>query len=277
MKKLIAAFDGLKYAESTSNYAMKLAPAINAKVIGVFLEDFTYHSYNLAELSGKGALEDQREAELKRRDAETRESSMRRFRTALVSESVDFAIHRDRNIAIQELLHESMYADMLIIQNNETLTHYNEEVPTNFIANLLERTECPVLLVPPVYQNPEKVVFLYDGNASSVFAMKLYTYIMAGFDLPGDLLCVRKEKEEKGMPDSHLVKEWFKIHYPEGQHHMMHGNPSDMIEQYLKQQVKNTLVVLGAYQRGSISRMLHKSMADIIMRDLDMPLFIAHK
>lgn len=79
------------------------------------------------------------------------------------------------------------------------------------------------------------------------------------------------------MPDGHLVKEWFKLHYPDGVYHVLHGDPQEMIERFLKQQVKNTLVVLGAYERGSISRMLHRSMADLIMKNLDMPLFIAHK
>jgi len=34
--------------------------------------------------------------------------------------------------------------------------------------------------------------------------------------------------------------------------------------------------VLGAYERGALSRWLRPSMADILMQEVDRPLFIAH-
>jgi len=44
MKKFIAAFDGLKFCESTSEYAISLAKQTRAHLVGVFLDDFTHHS-----------------------------------------------------------------------------------------------------------------------------------------------------------------------------------------------------------------------------------------
>ena len=41
-------------------------------------------------------------------------------------------------------------------------------------------------------------------------------------------------------------------------------------------QIIISLVVLGAYQRGMVSRWFRASMADVLMRDLKLPLFIAH-
>jgi hypothetical protein len=38
----------------------------------------------------------------------------------------------------------------------------------------------------------------------------------------------------------------------------------------------NELVVLGAYRRSQISRWFKTSMADILMKELETPLFIAH-
>ena len=48
------------------------------------------------------------------------------------------------------------------------------------------------------------------------------------------------------------------------------------ISEYLKCQTSNVLVVLGAYKRGMISRWLSQSMADILMKKLNLPLFITH-
>jgi nucleotide-binding universal stress UspA family protein len=55
------------------------------------------------------------------------------------------------------------------------------------------------------------------------------------------------------------------------------GDASEEIIDYLRDQVENVIVVLGAYGRGSISRMIHRSLADLLIAKLDTPLFIAHK
>lgn len=36
------------------------------------------------------------------------------------------------------------------------------------------------------------------------------------------------------------------------------------------------LVVVGAYKRGAVSRWLRHSMADVLMKELKVPLYIAH-
>jgi hypothetical protein len=59
----------------------------------------------------------------------------------------NIAYTHDRNIAIQELKHESIYT-LLIIDSKETLTHYTEKLPTRFIRDLLSDAQCPVLIVP---------------------------------------------------------------------------------------------------------------------------------
>ncbi len=275
MKKIIAAFDGLKYSDSTEKYAMDFAKKYIVKVHGVFLEDFTYHSYKITDMIGGDDVDTIKAESLRRSDIETRENAIKHFHQHFSEANLVHATHRDRNIAIQELIHESLFADLIIIQNNETLTHYSEEAPTNFITELLERTECPVLVVPPQYRKPEKIVFLYDGAPSSVYAIKLFAYLFPDEDLCTELVSVTAK--EKVIPDSFLLREWLKLNYPDNSYKTLPGDPDEAILHYLREQVENTLVVLGSYGRGTLSRMLHKSVADILMKNLDIPLFIAHK
>ncbi|HEX6845754.1 MAG TPA: universal stress protein, partial [Chitinophagaceae bacterium] len=47
MKKIIAAIDGLKYSESTSNYAVQIAKQRDTHLVGVFLDDPIYTSYKI--------------------------------------------------------------------------------------------------------------------------------------------------------------------------------------------------------------------------------------
>ena len=277
MKKVIAAFDGLKYSESTASYAIDIAKKYSGKVFGIFLEDFTYHSYSITDLVRED-IPEQRAAHLNKMDAEMREKAIEHFAGECEENGLAYSIHRDRNIAIRELIHETRFADLIVVQSNETLNHYAEDAPSNFIVALLERTECPVLLVPSSYKKVEKIVFLYDGQPSSVFAIKQFSYLLT--DQQGakvELLCVKGRGENDKLPDSYYLREWLRLYYNDVKYSVLTGDADSEVITFLRQQTSNCLVVLGAYDRGSISRMLHHSLADRIVKAIDIPLFISHR
>jgi nucleotide-binding universal stress UspA family protein len=133
------------------------------------------------------------------------------------------------------------------------------------------------MIVPPIYKKPEKTIFLYDGEPSSIQAIKMYGYIFPDESLRAELVTAKKNKEDKVVPDSHLLKEWLKLNYPETKFKVLLGDPNEEIPRYLREQTENVVVVLGAYGRGSISRMIHRSLADTLITKLNSPLFISHK
>src|SRR5690349_22378851 len=134
MKKIIAAFDELKYNKSTAEYAISLAKQNNAFLVGIFLEDHTYHSYKIFDLiREEGGGMDTRRRHLDKKDAKIRARSVEEFEKGCRAANLQFSVHKDREIAIRELLEESIYADLLIIYSGETLTHYTEKPPTRFI------------------------------------------------------------------------------------------------------------------------------------------------
>lgn len=190
---------------------------------------------------------------------------------------MEYTIHHDRNIAIQELKHESIYTDLLIIDSKETLTHYTEKLPTRFIRDLLGDAQCPVLVVPKKYKPLQKIILLYDGEPSSVHAIKMFSYLLPQLKhLDTEVISVNPVDTTLHMPDNKLMKEFMKRHYPKAKYTIMKGLAEDEIVTYLKQEKENALVVLGAYRRGTISRWFRESMADILMKVVKLPLFIAH-
>jgi hypothetical protein len=278
MKKIIAVIDGLKYSESTTDYAVHFAKQTGAHLVGVFLDDFTYHSYKIYELvSDQGGISEETVARLDKKDETIREGSTERFNKACQDAGINYAIHHDRNIAIQELLHESIFADLLIIENKETLTHYEERLPTRFVRNLLSEVQCPVLVVPKKYNPVEKAVLLYDGEPGSVYAIRTFSYIFSGVkDINIEVLSVKSIRETLHVPDNRLMKEFMKRHFPNAKYTVLNGDAEVEIVKHLKGNVENLLVVLGAYNRGMVSRWFKLSMADILMEETNKPLFIAH-
>ncbi|GAA0550617.1 adenine nucleotide alpha hydrolase family protein [Chitinophaga japonensis] len=276
MKKIIAVFDGLRISESALQYATRLAKQQAAHLVGLFLDDFTYNSFSMYQLLKEGATPNEI-YDFEARDKSKRDAAARLFETACREAGLNYTIHHDRNIAIQEVLHESIYADLLIVNVRETMTRDTAPPPTRFIRDLLTDVQCPVLLVPTVYQEISKAVLLYDGEPSSVHAIKMYSYTLAPLDeLQTEVLSVNDPGAGLHLDDNRLMKEFMKRHFPAVTYKVMEGQPEDKILTYLQYQPPGTLVVLGAYRRGTVSRWFRASMADVLMKTLTLPLFIAH-
>lgn len=277
MKKILAAFDGLKYSASTRDYAIDLAKQTDTRLVGVFMDDLTYTSYKIYELITKEGVSESRLKKLEAKDKALRDAAAINFEKACQQAGLEFIIHHDRNIALQELKHESIYADLLIIDSKETLTHYTEKLPTRFIRDLLSDAQCPVLVVPPKYSPVEKVIFLYDGEPSSVHAIKMFGYLLPQLhDRQIEVISVNPVNTTLHLPDNKLMKEFMKSHHPKAKFTVMKGLAEQEIVSYLKEQPGNALLVLGAYRRGTVSRWFRESMADRLMKEVKLPLFIAH-
>lgn len=278
MKKFISAFDGLNFCESTMEYAIDLAKNAKAHLVGIFLDDFMTRSYTIAELAQyEGEDLDRYMGTMDDKDKEIRDESVEVFEKACQGEGLNYSIHRDKNVAIQELLHESIYADLLIIKGNETITRIEENAPSGFIRELLNDVQCPVLVVPPKHHPIDKIIILYDGEPSSVHAARTFSYL---FDvlkpMETQVVTIKSTDQSLHVPDNRLIKEFIKRHYPKAEYVVLKGIPKDEIYRFLKREKGHPVVVLGAYQRGKLSRLFRPSMANYLMSHSNLPYFIAH-
>jgi nucleotide-binding universal stress UspA family protein len=277
MKKIIAAFDGLKYSESTREYAIAIAQLTGAHLVGVFLDDRTYTSYKIYDLIEDDGLSETKLKQFDKADKMARDEAARDFESACKKAGIEFSIHHDRSIALHQLKLESIYADLLVISSHETLTHHTEQPPTLFIRHLLSDAHCPVLLVPARFTSIKKLFILYDGGPSSVFATKMCSYVLPELKaLETEVISVRPVKANRHLPNNRLMKEYMKRHFPKAKYQVISGNAEDEIVQLLKQKPAHSLVLLGAYNRGTVSRWFRESMADRLMKELKLPLLVAH-
>ena len=79
MKKIIAAFDGLKYAEATAEYAAHISKQNHAHLVGVFLDDMTYHSFRFTDVIENDAVSDKKLKELNEKDKTKRKQAISLF------------------------------------------------------------------------------------------------------------------------------------------------------------------------------------------------------
>ncbi len=278
MKKFLAVFDGYKMSKSTLQYSIELAKLENAHLVGVFLDEFIYHSYSVykvmtTEKDAENVLE-----KLDEKDNKLRDESVMQFQKECGKAGIHYSIHRDKNLALQELKEESMFADLVIINEYETFTRYKEKPPGRFIKDLLGDIQCPVLVVPGSYKEIDKILLLYDGAPSSLYAIKMFSYLLNHLkSLPVEVYTVKENyMATLRLPGNKRMREFIKWHFPKATITVEKGIAEEQIPGYLRNHKENELVIMGAYRRGEISRWFKTSMADILMRETEMPLFIAH-
>ena len=277
MKKFLAVFDGYKMSKSTMEYAIQLTQAANAHLVGVFLDEFIYRRYSVYKVVTTYKNYEAVMKQLDAKDKKKRDQAVQQFQIACGKVNIHFSINRDTSTAIQELKHESMFADLIILNEYETFTKYKEQLPTRFIKDLLGDVQCPVLVVPNVFKQVDKIVLLYDGRPSALYALKMFSYLFGNFqDLPVEVYTVNDRMDNHRLPDNKLMREFIKNHFPKATYTIAQGYAEEQILGYLRNHKENELVVLGAYRRSELSRWFKISMADILMKELDTPLFIAH-
>jgi len=278
MKKFLGVFDGYKMSKSTMEYAIQLTKASDAHLIGVFLDDFIYRSYSIYKVITTADDYEATMKELDEKDKKKRDDAVQQFQKACEKATIQFSIHRDKSIALQELKQESMFADLIIINEYETFTRHKEQPPTQFIKDLLRDVQCPILAVPGTFKPINKIVLLYDGRPSSLHAIKMFSYLFGNLQhLPVEVLTIKDNSlTSLKLPENKLMREFIKRHFPDATYIVEKGNAEEQIINYLNNRKENELAVLGAYQRNDLSRLFKASMADILMKELDMPLFIAY-
>ncbi len=278
MKKVGAVFDGLRFSKATLDFSISIAKEAHAQLTGIFLDDFVYRSYNMAKVVKEYKDYSKKLELLDEKDKQKRDAAVELFEKTCKAKGVDFTVHRTEGIAINDLKHQSIFTDVMIISNAETFTKYKEKAPTRFMRDLLADVQCPVIVVPNFYRPIEKAIFLYDGGPSSVYAAKMYSYLFQKSPvIPVEVLTINEPKAEAVfVPDKQLLKSFIKQHYPKAKFVMGKGNAEDQILRFLTKGNGTELVVLGAYRRSEISRWFKESMADVLMRELQIPLFIAH-
>lgn len=178
---------------------------------------------------------------------------------------------------VDEIMKQSRYADLLLIDPSMNYGGETEQAPSSFVRQILSRAECPVVLAPDEISKIDEVVFCYDGSASSIYAIKQFTYLFAWFRTTKIVLLQVNGSAQAIVagPDTGMVA-WLNDHYDDIDFQILRGRASDSLFKYLLRK-KNHFVVMGAYGRSLLSQFFKHSAANIIIRTIDIPLFITHK
>ncbi|HTI10566.1 MAG TPA: universal stress protein [Puia sp.] len=260
MEKILLALDPQHINMNTIDFACYLSRLTHSRLTGVFLEDsLSVPVTHLPEKGGKG----------------TTEESILTFKTACDCRGIQTLVHRDRGVPASEVVEESRFADVIIVDPETSFTPKNEPLPGRFVKDILVESECPVVIAPYSFNTIDDIIFSYNGTKSSVFAIKQFAYLFPELRQKKAIVVSVRDDGEEVLEEQFKIKEWMKDHYDEVEYVVLKGSPSDQLFGYLIER-KNGIVVMGAYGRGMLSRLFKPSHARLIVKTINLPIFISH-
>ena len=203
------------------------------------------------------------------------ENSISLFKDACITREVGFSVHRDRALPVGEIVKESRFADLVVTAPGISFNSHAAGYPSEFVKEILKASECPVIIAPENFTSIDEIIFTYDRSASSVFAIKQFTYLFPE-------LCGKKttiiQVNKTGQwtdPDKYKFNEWLKDHFKDLHFEARKAADDTGLFECLFQR-KNAFIVMGAYGGNTLLQFFKKSHADLLIKTTSQPIFITH-
>lgn len=275
MEKIVVVLNARKPSMPSIDFACAMATLTQSKLTGLFVENLFFEYIPATATDNPSYFKAVKESNTTTLTADT-DQSVKMFKDACQQKGIAPQVYIDKGEPIEEVVHESRYADLLIVDPEISFYKEGEQLPSHFIKEILYKSECPVLLSPEKYEGAEEVIFCFDGSASSVFAIKQFTYLFPEFNSQKVILLeVNKTGKEEFDAHQRKTMDLLRAHYKTATYHALKGDVADELFDYFFMQERK-IIVMGAYGRNMLSNFFKRSNADVLIRMVDLPLFITH-
>ena len=274
MKKLIIALDGQHFPKGAFEFVKTINATTKVLLAGVFLSPVDYSK--LIAYTGMQGITLMPEWLTRNNDDVLVSKNISLFTEACTAEGIEFRIHNDNDLmALSSLIDETRFADALLISSDLFYANISTNQPNFYLEEVLKKAECPVMLVPENYTEPDQVVLAYDGNESAVFAIKQFAYVFAELAKKETIL-LSLANHEDDLPEYSLVTELVSRHFPNLKIQTLHLKHKKDFADWMTDK-PNSFIVMGAFSRSIFSQLFKRSFATDVIHDIKMPLFISHK
>jgi hypothetical protein len=175
-----------------------------------------------------------------------------------------------------EILKESRFTDLIILSGEMFFQGLSESLQHAYLKQVIHSSECPVIVVPENYRNPEKNILAYDGSDDAVHAIKQFAYLFPELTKNPTLLVFATLKEGTDVPAQDLISEFASQHFPDLTFYHLDVQPKKFFNTWLSEQ-GNCLLVSGAFSRTSLSQLIKRSFVTEVIEEHKLPVFVAHR
>jgi hypothetical protein len=265
MKEIITLFDVANAPWHVLTFAIKIAKEDGVPVAGVFLsERRSKTSLRYPFPNDMSLTEDKLSNEnISRENALLMDDNIKLFSAECVNEGVTFEIRK--NVSIESVINESKSIDLVVADTR-----------ADFLDELLPKLSCPVCLTSE-NNLPEKLVLMLDEGSSSRNAIEKFAALFPRLcALPSEVVSINltedQQKSNEGYVQQHLHQQFSSLTQKN-----LQGNTKKELLKFLGNEQEHVMVVMGAFGRSGVSMFFKESLADVVLHETRLSLFIVHR
>jgi hypothetical protein len=266
MNRILIVFETFNYSFDVVKFAIELAKKDGSHLLMKFLKPLhADDAFNYPFPNDLSISNEEREGKEKE-NMKLIKADLRIFRDQCDAAGIPYNIESGNASTIEHVLEESAYVDLILAHASRDMGQYS-------LRELLTDTHCPVLLIPTGISHFDNVVLAYDGSTSSSLAIKLYAYLFPLFREKKTWL-VNFNGSDKNF---YQMVEWVKVHFVTSEVFLGSGDIKQGMQKFIENLKGNSLVVMGAFGRKGISRILHKSLSYTLLERTRAAIFSMHE
>jgi nucleotide-binding universal stress UspA family protein len=276
-KKILIAMEGNRFSNSALKYGIEIAKKTDSLLVGVFMRDLKYAGYMYPILFDQPYADTAGYLELLKEERETANVTIKAFNDQCAKEHISHHVHMDEAAPIEGLLHESAYADLIIMDSQMNISSLLPDNPSSTLSDILVDAHCPVLIVPTGFQEIKNIILSYDGSHSSAYAIRMFNYIFPEWTGYKTTVLSVADERNSHLKENTNIRELIGRHYNNVTYQIMKGDVSKEIKKFMKYNSTESIIVMGAYSRNALSRLWRQSLANMIIKEAKVPVFISHQ
>ena len=272
MKRILLLLDGLHGPSGILSSVLHIVQTDNSFVQVILL----HRSYVLANLSYPLSIDLPVMETEQEEDRRLLEDNLHLIHNTLTLSKVNYSVE-EGDITLDEVLKNSAFADLILADARIVFSDLLYFPLRISFKDLLADAHCPVLLLREEMSQVERIILAYDGSNSSIYAIKLFSYLFPVWrSLPAYLVTIRTG--DKGELDhQEYVKSWLPRHFDHVETEIVQGRAPEKLPDFINRDTGNMIVVMGAYGRTAVSRLFRQSLANAILEKTGAALFITHE
>ncbi len=269
MKTILLVFGGIHNPTHVLEFAITAAKQNQYNIHGIFLDDEPpaiegdYLFPNDLSLAEEGVTPEAVNEQNEKIVAEI----IRYFEDECALAGITCSV--EKKVSFKGLIKHSSNASFLAIDAKANFEKFA-------LPDILTDVHCPVCIVAATAPKIEHLIFAFDGSKASQYAIKKFIEFFPSVDTT-KIYLISVNSDSEVVTHKEFINDCVVKHFPTLTIKLLEGNLKETFINFLRQYPDNALVVMGAYSRSSLSRMFHSSLANTVLSDTRLSLFIAHE
>ena len=262
LKKIITLFDVLNAPWHVVSFAITIARENNLPVTGVFIRAGTRQGLKYPFPNDMGFTTSRGES-LSGENEQLTNDNIQMFKDECETAGITFEIRKETSI--DDLLTGQQEGDLVIADTR-----------ADFLDGLLPKLTCPVCLTS---QNdlPGKVILLLDENPASRIAIEKFASIFPHLTrLPATVISINLTPEQRSANNIYVEQKLEQL-FSSLKITALQGDVEKELVNFLNEDQKHVIIIMGAFGRSRVSRFFHQSLANVVLQDTKYSLFIVHR